>query len=459
MIDYTIYVIDDERTIRRGIAFGLGKRRRVEAFSTAEEGVAAIERERPDLVLLDIGLPGMSGIEALEVIKRIDHNIVVIMITAYEDVKTVISAMKLGAYDYIIKPLEMGPLKVSIQNALDTIKLKKEIQALQEKNIRENIPCFIGESNAIQNVMKFVGKVAGSSDTPILILGASGSGKELIAGAIHYKSPNFNGALVTLNCAAIAKDLIESELFGYEKGAFTGAAAGGKKGLIEDAANGTLFLDEVADLSLEAQGKLLRFLQNGEYYRVGGTKKRVVRTRIVSATNQDLNALVNEGKFRLDLFYRLAVIQVEIPSLNERRGDIMPIAKSFLMEFNKKFGKRFNRISTPVKAFLENHQWKGNIRELRNLIERGVLVGDGPELILSDIGQSDPLENGSPPSPTLARGAYPPLPDEGVCLEEMEAHYIREALERTGGNETKAARLLGMNYYAFRYQKKKLLGT
>ncbi|MCP4693088.1 MAG: sigma-54-dependent Fis family transcriptional regulator [Desulfobacterales bacterium] len=456
MIEYTIYVIDDEKTIRSGIAFGLGKQYRVEAFPTAEEGVEAIKRKKPDLVLLDIGLPGMSGVEALEVIKKIDHEIVVVMITAYEDVKTVIAAMKLGAYDYIIKPLEMGVLKVCIQNALDAIRLKKEIQALQEKYIRENIPCFVGESNAIQNVMKFVGKVAGSPDTPILILGESGSGKELIARAIHYKSPNFNGPLVAINCAAIAKDLMESEMFGYEKGAFTGAATSGKKGLIEEAANGTLFLDEVGDLSKEAQGKLLRFLQNGEYYRVGGTKKRVVRTRIVSATNQDLNALIDEGRFRLDLFYRLAVIQVEIPSLNERRGDIIPIAKSFLVEFAKKHGKRFNRVSEPVEAFLENHHWKGNIRELRNLIERGVLVGDGPELLLSDIGQSDAPE-GEGSSPSLARGVFPPLPDEGVSLEEMEAHYIREALEKTGGNETRAARLLRMNYYAFRYQKKKLL--
>ena len=290
MITYSIYIVDDEQTIREGITMALETKYQVKAFPTAETAIDVIKSYPPDLVLLDIGLPGMNGIEALRKIKSLYPNILVIMITAYEDIDTVISAMKLGAYDYVVKPIHMDGLEVTIRNALETISLRKEVQILQEKYLKENLPCFIAESNAIQDVMDFIGMVAKSPDTPILIFGETGTGKELIASAIHYRSPNFKNPLVTVNCASIPRDLVESELFGYEKGAFSGASPSGKKGLIEEAANGTLFLDEVGDLSLEAQAKLLRFLENGEYYRVGGTKKLQILTRVVSATNKNLRA-------------------------------------------------------------------------------------------------------------------------------------------------------------------------
>jgi transcriptional regulator with PAS, ATPase and Fis domain len=303
--------------------------------------------------------------------------------------------------------------------------------------------------------MQFVDKVAKAADTPVIILGETGTGKELIASAIHYKSPNFNGPFVTLNCSAIPKDLIESELFGYEKGAFTGAHASGKKGLVEEAANGTLFLDEVGDLSLEAQAKLLRFLEDGEFYRVGGTRKFQIRTRVVSATNKDLDAMIEKDLFRRDLYYRLAVIKVEVPSLNERRDDILPIARHFLAEFSKKHEKVFDRIDPTAEAHLKSYQWKGNIRELRNLIERGVLIGTGPSLTLPDVGAERRLD-GLLPAPVMDSGGMPTLPDEGIDLEALEDHYIRAAFTRAGGNETKAAKLLGLSYYAFRYRRKKL---
>jgi len=231
----------------------------------------------------------MDGIKALGTIKGLYPDMMVIMITAYEDISTGITAMKLGAYDYVVKPLHMDGLEVTIHNALETIRLRKEIQNLQENYLKENLPCFIGESKAIQDVMEFIGMVAKSPDTPILILGETGTGKELLASAIHYRSPNFKGPLMTVNCAAIPKDLIESELFGYEKGAFSGANTSGKKGLVEEAASGTLFLDEVGDLSLEAQAKLLRFLEEGEFYRVGGTKK---------TTNPDQSSLCHQQRLR-----------------------------------------------------------------------------------------------------------------------------------------------------------------
>jgi DNA-binding NtrC family response regulator len=432
---------------------------RIRSFSKAEPAIDALVEDPPDLILLDVGLPGINGIEALRQIKSSNPDILVIMITAYEDIDTVISAMKLGAYDYVIKPLHMDGLEVTIRNALDSIRLKKEIQQLQEKHLKENIPCFISESNAIQDVMDFVQMVAKSPDTPVIIMGETGTGKELIASAIHYNSPNFKAPFATVNCAAIPKDLIESELFGYEKGAFSGAGASGKKGLIEESANGTLFLDEVGDLSLEAQAKLLRFLELGEFYRVGGTKKMHIETRVISATNKDLSKMIADGLFRKDLYFRLGVIKVQVPSLSERPDDIVPLVKYFLQEFSKKFGKKFTEISSEAKNALLAHDWTGNVRELKNLMEGAVLTGKGPELKLKELG----LETQNQQRKSAAvknEGGLSPLPPEGLDLSErlqsFERHYIEQAFIIAKGNESKAAKLLNMNHHTFRYRRKKL---
>ncbi|HYA02395.1 MAG TPA: sigma-54 dependent transcriptional regulator [Syntrophobacteria bacterium] len=454
-ITYSLYVVDDDQDLRELLTIALESKYQVQAFPTARPAIEAMEKNPPDLVILDVGLPDMSGIDALRNMRERYPDLMVIMVTALADVKVAISAMKLGASDYILKPINTEALEVSIDNVLGRIRLRKEVQLLQEKYLKENIPCFIGESNAIQDVMQFVDKVAKAADTPVLILGETGTGKELIASAIHYKSPNFAGPFVTLNCSAIPRDLIESELFGYEKGAFTGAHASGKKGLVEVAANGTLFLDEVGDLSIEAQAKLLRFLEDGEFYRVGGTKKLQIRTRVVSATNKNVDSMIEKDLFRRDLYYRLAVIKVEVPSLNERRDDIIPIARHFVAEFSKKHGKVFDRIDVYAESYLKSYQWKGNIRELRNLIERGVLISRGPTLALSDLGVGRKLES-APEATPAEYSPVPALPDEGIELEALEEHYIREAFKRAGGNETKAAKLLGLSYYAFRYRRKKL---
>ena len=460
MITYSLYIIDDEKTITDGISMALEGGFRLKSFSRAESAIEALEEDRPDLILLDVGLPGINGIEALRQIKSSNPDILVIMITAYEDIDTVISAMKLGAYDYVIKPLHMDALEVAIRNALDTIRLRKEVQALQKKYLMENVPCFIAESNAIQDVMDFIRMVAKSPDTPILIMGETGTGKELIASAIHYYSPHLKEPFATLNCAAIPKNLIESELFGYEKGAFSGADAAGKKGLIEEAGGGTLFLDEVGDLSLEAQAKLLRFLELGEFYRVGGTKKMQIQTRVISATNKDLNHMIEEDLFRKDLYFRLGVIKVQVPSLNERPGDIVPLAKYFLQEFSIKFNKKFTSISPKAETALMAHSWTGNVRELKNLIERAVLIGNGPGLTEEDLGLNVP-GRGQEPAKRHTEEQLPRLTAEGLDLSEQlqsfEKHYIEAALKIARGNESQAARLLNMNHHTFRYRKKKLL--
>jgi len=461
MISYSIYIVDDEKSITDSVSIALEDDYRVRAFPDAETILETLKEETPDLILLDIGLPGMNGIDALRHIKNDYPDVLVIMITAYEDVDTIVAAMKLGAYDYVVKPLHMDGLEVTIRNALETVRLRKEVRSLQEAHLKENIPCFIAESHAIQDVMEFIRMVAQSPDTPVLIMGETGTGKELLASAIHYNSPNFKESFATVNCAAIPKDLIESELFGYEKGAFSGAGAAGKKGLIEEAANGTLFLDEVGDLSLEAQAKLLRFLELGEFFRVGGTQKLHIETRVVSATNKDLDRMIEDGRFRKDLYFRLGVIKVIAPSLNERPDDIIPMAKYFLQEFSRKFGKKFSGIAPEAEAVLLAHSWTGHVRELKNLLERAVLIGKGPVLVHSDLGLGDryPVKaNG----PIDAKIELPPFPLEGVDLDALlksfEKHYIEQALKVAKGNESKAAKLLNINHHTFRYRKKKLLG-
>lgn len=458
MLYYSIYIIDDEKSLAQGLAAGLKKNYRSRVFANAEDGLSAINAEPPDLVLLDIGLPGMDGVEALREIKKIHPEIVVIMITAFEDVETVISAMRHGAYDYVVKPIHMDSLKVSIKNGLESIRLRKEIKELQEEHLKENTPFFIGKSRAIQDVIQLVDNIGESSDTAVLVLGESGTGKEIIAKAIHYRSPNFRGPLVTVNCAAIPQNMVESELFGYEKGAFTGASATGKKGLVEQAVKGTLFLDEIGDLSLEAQAKLLRFLETGEFYRIGGTQERHVQTRIISASNRNLEKMIEQGLFREDLYFRISVVKLEIPSLNERPDDILLMAKFFLVEFNGKFSKNFIGFTPQAETALQKHHWRGNVRELKNMIERGTLLGKGPELTPLDLGFGGSTGLGREAGHTPSSESM--IPPQGVnldsVLEEVEKKYIQEAIKISNGNETKAADLLNMKYTTLRYRRKKL---
>lgn len=452
---FSVYIVDDDDTVTYGIALSLKDDYRVETFSNAESALKKFKIDPPDLILLDIGLPGLNGIDALKLIKDNYPDVLVIMITGYEDVATAVSAMKLGAYDYVTKPLHLDSLRINVQNAIESVRLKKEVQLLQERYLKENSPCFIGKSNIIQDVMQLVDKVAKSQQTPVLIVGDTGVGKELIASSIHYRSPLFGGPFVTLNCASIPDGLVESELFGHEKGAFSGARLAGKKGLIEIAEKGTLFLDEVGDLSLKAQAKLLRFMEDGTFYKVGGVKKLTVKTRVISATNKDPERLIKEKNLRKDLYYRLATVRLEVPTLHQRRGDIIPIARHFVVEFNRKLGKSFICISPEAEEVLKGHQWPGNVRELKNVIERGMIFGKEPELKVEDLDIRAEVAGWSRNQMRL-----PPLPPEGLDLSSLvrsiEKHYIDEALRLSDYNQKRAARLLNLKGTTFHYRQKKL---
>lgn len=465
MAMYRIDVVDDEKMVREYVKNGMMLRAnrgeyRIRTFASAEAAIEGMETETPDLVLLDIGLPKMGGLEALELIKSRDSQVLVIMITASEDIQNVIRAMKAGAYDYIVKPFSINDLQVSVKNALGTVGMKREIHSLQEKYLKENVPFFVSESEAIQDTLEMVEKVAQSPFTPVLIAGESGTGKELIARTIHYKSPNFNGPLVSVNCAAIPRDLIESELFGYERGAFSGAKTSGKAGLVESAAGGTLFLDEVGDLSLEAQAKLLRFLETGSFYKIGGTGEQTVSTRIVSATNKNLLEQVDKEAFRTDLYHRLAVVKIEIPALDLRREDIVPIARHFINEIARKLKKPITGMTAEAEAFLKTRRWPGNIRELKNVVEREILFTDGPVLTFSQaMKETRPAEKH--PSETNKNGnSLPALTEGGLDLEavlvEIQKTYFQKALEMANENESRAAKLLSMSRDTFRYRRKKL---
>ncbi len=456
MSDYSIYVVDDEVPLAKGLSMTLAAQYQTRPFFSGRSVLDALEKAPCDLLLLDIGLPDMNGIAVLQEVKKRFPETAVIMITAFDQVETVVSAMKAGAHDYVVKPVQPDSLEITVENAIETIRLRKEIRELQEKYLQENLPFFIGESRKIQSVMRFVRQVAASPDTPVLILGESGTGKELIASAIHCRSPRFKGPLISINCAAIPENLIESELFGYEKGAFSGALVTGKKGLIEQAHNGTLFLDEIGDLSLNAQARFLRFLEGGLFYKVGGTKEIRVNTRIVSATNKNPESMIGNGTFRADLWFRISVVKIEVPSLNERPEDIVLIARHFLVAFSEKFGKKIHDFSPEAIDVLKSNHWKGNVRELKNAVERAVLVSSETQVGVEDLGL---VGNFSVPGNSTEKN-FSLIPAQGIdlpcILENTEKRYIRAVLDITGGNEARAAQLLNIKYSTFRYRRKKL---
>ncbi len=445
----SILIVDDEKSVRNALSMALeGKY----SIITAEQGAEALKlfhQERPDLILLDIGLPDMNGIDVLKSVKDKDPDAMVIMVTAVEEVKTIVEAVKMGAYDYLVKPIDAQQLFLTLQNALESRRLMDQIRVIQQPCIDRYKFDLIGQSSEAKAMIEMGRKVSKSVDTPVLIVGESGSGKGILAMVIHYSGKADPGPFVTVNCGAIAKDLVESELFGYERGAFTGARAEGKKGRFEQSADGTVFLDEIGAMPLSAQAKLLGVLENRTFHRVGGTKEIAVSSRIIAATNTVLEKAVEQALFRKDLFYRLNVVKIEVPLLRERPDDIIPLAEHFMAHYDHKFGKQFVKISPEARTILLRYRWPGNVRELRNTVERIILLEDGPTLLPEYLSSITNLNE------EQGQGFKLDLPRDGIDYEEVMKTVIEEALKRTQGNVLEAARFLNMPAYKLRYRIKK----
>jgi two-component system response regulator PilR (NtrC family) len=454
MLEDKILVADDEQSMREFLDIMLKKEGyKVSLASNGDDVLKLVEKDIFDLILLDIRMPKMDGLDVLKRVKAVSPETVVIMITAYASADTAIRAMKEGAYDYITKPFKVEEIKLIIKNALERKNLQRENLLLRQAvRDRYRFGNIIGQSPKMLALYELLDKVA-PTKTSILVTGESGTGKELVAKAIHYNSPRKEKPFVTLNCGAIPESLIESELFGHMKGAFTDAIAT-KKGLFEMADEGTLFLDEISELPLLMQVKLLRVLQDKEFKRVGGTEDIRVDVRIIAATNKDLEEAVKERQFREDLYYRLNVIQIKLPSLRERREDIPFLASHFLKKYSEELNKNIAKISTEALNLLLNYDFPGNVRELQNIIERGVALGNGQELTPQHL--SSYLEEQA----HTKRGSLElEIPEEGIELEkviaDIERALLLKALDRTRGIKKKAAELLHINFRSMRYRLEK----
>ena len=453
MPEAKILVIDDEKLLRWSLEQNLSK----EGYTviTAEkglEGLALFKEECPDITFLDIHLPDVSGVTILEGIKDINPSALVVMITAFGDIQTAVKTIKLGAYDFLEKPFNMDKLKILVQKALETVSLRKEVSQLKSHlYTKYGFDNIIGKSEEMQKVFDIIKKIARSDATTVLLQGESGTGKDLAAKVIHYQSKRYDKPFMEINCTALPETLIESELFGHEKGAFTDAKIT-KKGLFELADGGTIYLDEIGDMKPNTQAKLLKVLETKSFKRIGGTKDIEIDVRIIAATNKDLALEVKNGNFREDLYYRLKVIPVVMPPLRDRKDDILLLAKYFIDEFNKEFKKNVKGITKETeKCFLEYH-WPGNVRELKNVIERAMIL-ESEEYILPE---HLPIELTYKEIPIQNIGGIDiKLPPDGLDIEEVEKELIRQALDRTKGNQTKAARLLNLTRDTLRYRMQK----
>lgn len=446
----TILIVEDEVKMRRLLELSLA----AEGYTTrqaadAEAGLKVIRQEAVDLVITDLKLPGMDGLEFLQSVKRSDARIPVVVMTAFGTVETAVEAMKAGAGDYVLKPFSLEEMKLVVKKELHLRQLQEENRNLREElGKRYEFKNIIAGSARMQEVLAVVERVAPGNST-VLLGGESGVGKDMIARAIHQHSRRSSGPLVKINCAAIPENLLESELFGYERGAFTGAVAA-KPGKFELADKGTIFLDEIGDVPPSIQVKLLRVLQEREFERLGGTKTLKVDVRLIAATNRDLRAALEQGAFREDLYYRLNVVPINIPPLREHKEDIPDLVRMFIARFARDAGKNITGITPGALKLLLDFHWPGNVRELENIVERAVALSSGTELDARDI-QLD-LSPARPPS----TGASAPFPPEGMTLEQFEDEIIREAVRRANGNKSQAARLLGLSRNAMRYRLTKL---
>jgi DNA-binding NtrC family response regulator len=460
-----ILILEDEKLLRMTMRKRLeDDGYRVLEAATGEVALDLIREDEPDLLLLDYKLPDMTGVDVLRQVREMHLDTSAILLTAFSSIGTAVEAMKLGAHDYLDKPVDYDELLATIAKALETTRLRREVRRHRNELVRlYGIANIVGRSKATEQILLKIRKVADSAASTVLIQGESGTGKDVVAKAIHYASSRADKPFMNITCTALTESLLESEMFGHERGAFTDAKTL-KKGLLEVANGGTVFLDEIGDMGAQLQSKVLRFLEEKTFKRVGGSLDIRVDVRVIAATNRDLEKMARTGAFREDLFYRLNVVPIDLPPLRERKADIPDLVDHFLEQFNREFKKNTLRVTDEAMACLTRHDWPGNVRELRNVIERVMILEDRDEVDVTDLPEDivhhAGLEDGEDAAPDPAGGeagsaaALIRLPEGGISLRDVQCELIRQALERTGGNQTKAARLLRISRDALRYKMK-----
>jgi DNA-binding NtrC family response regulator len=436
-----IYILDDDLTYAKLLAVNLGPASyRTQVFDDSEDLFARCEQELPDAVITDMIMPGLNGVQVTQRLRSLDPHLPVFVLTGHSDVSTAIEALKAGANEYLTKPVNVDELMTLLTRALDERPLRDEARSLEETRTREfSVRAILGEHPKVEEVRGFVRRIAEIPRPTVLLLGESGTGKNLVARAIHHSSPHSRGRFVELNCAAMPSNLVEAELFGYNKGAFTDAREG-KRGLIETADGGTLFLDEIGELTPEIQAKLLSFLESRRFRRLGGTEEIEVELRLITATNRDLAESARGGRFRTDLYYRIAVASHTLPPLREIISDLPLLAGHYREVFNLEFKKKVEVIDSDALELMRAWHWPGNVRELRNVIERSLIFCEGPRLKRGDLPKLSQLEPASP-----APAAHGFRLRKGMTLVEAEAEYIRMTLEATAGDVQRAAEILGIS--------------